>query len=520
MLACVLALFAVPLAAYWSTIVEEFAFRDDYSNLREAHDEHGKLLNLTTMNGRPFYGSVLETSAAAVPSIEGLELLRLLGVLFIAAAAVVLFAALRSAGWNDLDSFAAALLVTLLPSAQVTASWAISWPTALALFFGAIGFVFTEAAADGARRSARRWASRPAAFAAGTLCYFIAMLTYQSNALFAAVPLAGVLLKRERVPLGADLRWLACHFAALFVGLGSGFAVTKQLFAAGYFRAAARIAFEDEPFDKLLWFVHAPLENALALFALDDTFGTGAALHTAAALGSTAAIALAVRVAFVTRDRVLGRRWAICIFALPLLAHAVLLVANDRSLGYRVMYPLAALVVVLVVFALRRLARAGVLSRAVHAAALALLVGGGALSAHHYSYSLFAAPQAREWALVRAGAALLPAGVYTSVFLITPTLADRSTKRVFADEFGSLSSDSDWAPREMFHSAVRERFGAQLPPGTTYYVSLGRRPPHPAVYDLVVDLRRLRDAAAGDVRSRQDRQPEPGRPPARSDQVL
>ena len=80
----------------------------------------------------------------------------------------------------------------------------------------------------------------------------------------------------------------------------------------------------------------------------------------------------------------------------------------------------------------------------------------------------------------------------TKVYIITPTSDDRSTDRIFADEFGSLSSDSDWAPREMFNTAMRERFGDKLPAGVGFTVTLGRAEPDAKAYDIVVDLRKIK----------------------------
>ena len=74
---------------------------------------------------------------------------------------------------------------------------------------------------------------------------------------------------------------------------------------------------------------------------------------------------------------------------------------------------------------------------------------------------------------------------------ITPKPADRSTAQSFADEFGSLSSDSDSVPKEMFKCAMRARFGPKLPKGISYTVTLGREAPSASTYDLIIDMRKL-----------------------------
>jgi hypothetical protein len=80
------------------------------------------------------------------------------------------------------------------------------------------------------------------------------------------------------------------------------------------------------------------------------------------------------------------------------------------------------------------------------------------------------------------------------VYIIRPTIDDRSTERVYADEYGTLSADADWAAKEMFKAALRERFPDGLPAGVEYELFTGFGPPPPQYsYDLVVDLRALKN---------------------------
>jgi hypothetical protein len=63
---------------------------------------------------------------------------------------------------------------------------------------------------------------------------------------------------------------------------------------------------------------------------------------------------------------------------------------------------------------------------------------------------------------------------------------------VYADEFGSLTSDAEWAVEEMFKAAMRERFPAGLPPGSRYTLDTGVGLPG-MPFDLIIDLRVLRN---------------------------
>src|SRR5260370_25243737 len=49
-------LFLVPLVTYWPATFHDFGLRDDYSNLREAPEEPGKVLKFCTSHAPPIYG--------------------------------------------------------------------------------------------------------------------------------------------------------------------------------------------------------------------------------------------------------------------------------------------------------------------------------------------------------------------------------------------------------------------------------------------------------------------------------
>jgi hypothetical protein len=138
--------------------------------------------------------------------------------------------------------------------------------------------------------------------------------------------------------------------------------------------------------------------------------------------------------------------------------------------------------------------RAGSVRPATQAAALGGLVLSAAVLAYHNSYTLIAEPQGREWQLFHSAAAQLRLAPDTDVYIIRPTIDDRSTEKVYDDEFGSLSSDADWAAKEMFKAALRERFPARVADGRSYRLETGWLPPmQPGNYDLVLDLRRLKN---------------------------
>ena len=473
-----------PLAVYWQTVFQDYGFRDDYSLLREAHEEPFKLFRITTANGRPIYGAVLEASLRPLRFVGDLPWLRLLAVGLLAAVAVVLWRQLRRSGWSNLEAGAIGLGVALLPGAQITVGWAIAWPIALALLFAVVGFSVVE---TGVRRAGS--VHVPSLLLGGSF-YFLAGLTYQSSALFAVVPLAAVsLLRDDRERLG-HFRWTALHLGTLLASLFAAFLLIQLFFDEGVVTQAARMRLEPEPFTKLLWFVRQPLVNALALFELRDRFNTTAFFWTVA---SCIGALLSLGYFYGARARSQKLRWLFCLLCLPFVAHAVSLAASSQAIGYRTVLGLSGLVLVLVVFALRSVITTRNLRPAVQVSLFASLFVLASLSARHNAYELIAEPQAREWGLIQDAAKKLRLDADTDVYIIRPGIEDRSTEQVFDDEFGSLSSDADWASREMFKDALRERFPDHLPSGSSLSIITGPTPPpSPTAYDEVVDLRKLR----------------------------
>jgi hypothetical protein len=480
---CAALLLLVPIGVYWPAVFHEYGFRDDYAQLREARDVPTNVMRFTGSFGRLLYGPLLVASVGRLDRhVAGLKWLRLTTVGLLTLAGVALWILLRRAGWSPPEAAAAGLALTLLPSAQVIVAWAIAWPLAVALLAALAGFAAIEAAL------ARRGTARILAWIAGAGLYVLAALTYQSNAVFAVVPLAALLLARDD-GAGGRARWAGAHLATLFAALILAFALIESLFALGIYPPAPVIQVEAHPFDKLEWFATGPLANAAALFALRDRFATGAGFWIAIAV-VTAVIALGVCCA---RTPVERATWLFCLLLLPLVANAVSLLAAVRPLGYRTIFALAGLVVVLVVHSLRSLRLAGRIGAATQQAALAaMILIAGALACRD-AWTLMAQPQGREWTLVRAAAQRMPLARDVSVYVIRPQIDDRSTARTYADELGSLSSDADWAVAEMFATALREIYPSGLPGGASYTFASDVDAPDAGTYDYVVDLRKLKD---------------------------
>jgi hypothetical protein len=477
------ALLLIPLLVYWPTASYEYGFRDDYAHLREVRERPGWLTQLTSSTGRPIYGVALETSLRYVYQVPQLEVLRFTGAALIGVLGLLLWWHLRRSGWSEAQAAAIGSAATLLPGAQVVVGWAIAWPIALGLVAAVAAFALVDRALE------RQGLTRVLGLAAGCTFYLASGLTYQTSALFAIVPLTAVLLLRAAPTERADIKWTAAHLGAIFGSLVVGFLLMRVLSDGAAREAAARMVIEPHPFIKLLWFVRNPLPNSIALFALRDSFATPPWFWLV-----VAAVVVVVVLGFVygTHNARQRRRWLFVALLMPFVAHSVSLAASSQAIGYRTLLPLSGLFLVLFVFGLRSVLARLKWRRAVETTALGALVLAGAVLASHNSLTLIAEPQGNEWRLFQAAVSRLPLGKETSVYIVRPTTSYRSTERIYADEYGSLSSDSQWAALEMFRAAIRQRFPQGLPEGTSYTLTTSITPPI-MPYELVLDLRELKN---------------------------
>ena len=82
-------LFLVPLVTYWPATFHEFGLRDDYSNMREAHEEPGVIVKFCASHARPIYGWLLQATFGHADSVRDLQWLRLMSSLLLGAISLV-----------------------------------------------------------------------------------------------------------------------------------------------------------------------------------------------------------------------------------------------------------------------------------------------------------------------------------------------------------------------------------------------------------------------------------------------
>ena len=489
------ALFLVPLVCYWPSTFHEYGLRDDYSNLREAHEQRSVVLEFCASTARPIYGWLLQATYGQVDTIHGLQWMRLAACLLLGAISLVMFRGLRSLGWSYTSSLLVALLLSLVPSAQVISGWAVGWPYAATALLAIAGFFTVEGALTvgmtaGSGRAVGQWTL-------AAVIMVICALIYQSSALFYVVPLSGALLaQRLRTP-SQTARWLGIHLGFVVASLGLAYCTMTVLYVSGMFVRSGRVAFEQHWGEKIVWFFQEALPNALSLFVLNDDNHRDRVWYLACAGLVGLLLVAGVALEWRRHGRARAFTWALGLAVLPVFALGISLVASERYATYRTILAMTAVLICFLVASARVLtATWGATSRRLAAAAVLIVAF---FTAQHHVYALIAMPQGHEWSLIMQGAkqVRLTAPTRPRVFIIASSPADVSTTTIYHDEFGSLSSNSEWVPREMFKRAMHDLHPDVPNLDSRYDVAVGYKidgyqMPIGEHYDVVVDMRRLK----------------------------
>jgi len=471
------ALLLLPLIIYSNTLFARFGFRDDYAILREVHEEPGKVIRHVGTFARPLYGVMLEVFFERVDGIDDLWKGRVASALCVGAVSAMLFLALLKLNWPTWTSALLGALMSVLPAAQVMVSWAICWPHLVG------GLCSFAAFLVGQKGGALRTAAAVALLVTG-------ILIYQPHVFFYFVLVAAGLVAYQDQTLQWRTRCLIKHFLTMGVALAASYGIMQLLYAADVFKQSSLVVLETEPMAKLHWFIAGPLRNALALIVLNDA-EKGMAIAFIMTAVITGGIIL---VGGWGRWRSGGWReglfWAVTLSALLMAAFTANLVSMQRWSTYRTIYALTGVLLVFFVLGLQTLASYLPKRREwLLPAVLGLIFLVGLPLARVQAYTLFALPQQEELALVEEGAKKLEILDRATVFIIRPTIEDACAPQRYSDEFGTLSTDSDWAPKEMLKLLLNGRVPDL---SKRFTVICGRSLPAGRTFTVVIDMRRLK----------------------------
>src|ERR1700719_1663650 len=410
--------FLVPLLTYWPATFHDYGLRDDYSNLREAHEEVGKVVNFCASHARPIYGWFLQATYGQTGTVQNLQWMRLIATLLLGAISLVCFRGLRAVGWSVNTSLCFAVLLVLAPSAQVIAGWAVGWPYAAAALLAIGGFFTVEGALvlglrAGFGRAVGQWA-----VALGLM--LVSALIYQPSALFYLVPLAGAVIVQRQRSLAQSARWVGIHLGFVAGTLALAYGAMSLLYAAHVFVKSGRIAFESHWGEKIAWFLQEPLPNALSLFVLNDNNRRDHLLYFACA-GLVGAILIAgAYIEWRRHGRARGIIWLSALMGLPVFAFAVSMIASEHYATYRTILAMTGVLLCFLVASISALTRNWGANARRMIAMLAISIAF--FTAQHHVYALIAVPQGNEWHLIMAGARQVHlTGIRPRIFAIAST---------------------------------------------------------------------------------------------------
>jgi hypothetical protein len=316
-------------------------------------------------------------------------------------------------------------------------------------------------------------------------------LIYQPSTMFYLVPLtAGLIAQRQRSTL-QTARWVGAHLGLVTVALAIAYAGMSLLYATGFFVKSGRIAFEQHWVDKIAWFLREPLPNALSLFVLNDNNHRDQGLYFACAGLAGLLLIGGVVMEWRRHGRSRGMIWLAGLLGLPVFAFAVSLVASERYATYRTILAMTAVLLCFMIASVNALTDH--LSNGVRKAIAIGVVVIAFFCAQYHPYALIAVTQGNEWKLIMDGAQRVNLGEHKPrIFAVASTPADRSTESIYHDEFGSLSSNSEWVPTEMFKRAMHDLRPNQPNLEARYDFATGPKLPSAQRFDVIIDLHRLR----------------------------
>jgi hypothetical protein len=308
--------------------------------------------------------------------------------------------------------------------------------------------------------------------------------------MFYLVPLAGALIVQRRRSLAQSARWVGIHLGFVAGMLGLAYCAMSLLYAAHVFVKSGRVAFETHWGEKISWFLQEPLPNALSLFVLNDNNHRDHALYFGCAALVGAILIAGACLEWRRYGRQRGIVWLAGLLGLPVFAFAVSMLASERYATYRTILAMTGVLLCFLVASVSALTERWSSNARRLTAMLAISIAF--FTAQHHVYALIAVPQGNEWQLIVAGAKQVHLdGVRPRIFAIASTPADISTATIYHDEFGSLSSNSEWVPREMFKRAMHDLHPGIANLDSRYDFATGPALPVGQRYDVVINLHRL-----------------------------
>ncbi len=485
-----LGLILLPVVVYLPTVFGHYGFRDDYAIIQEANDEPTKVFRVCTGYARPLRGATLEITASWVDTIENLKWMRLAGVVVIGSLSALVFGLFLWLGWSLHLSLFIAAMISLLPAAQVISSWAICWNMPLVGIFAIIAFFLAE---RGIRADTTR--AKYLGMFGGSVFMGMALLSYQQYSFFYLVGVTAAFILPAEKTLWAKFKWLLQHAAVTLLGLVFAVLIMKMIFFMEWVKPIGQAELETAPLSKLEWFLEIPLMYALGIVVLDDELGKHHFIHQCVVLITSILLLAGVWFQWKKKGFLEAFLWLTVLVVLTLSSYSVNLVSIDRFATYRHIWVPTTILLIFAVVSFTHIISVR------HRRSLPLLLFAvcvvSAGLAYYQAYNLIAVPQSVELAEMEKGAQkinITRKNQKDDVYIVVPRREGSLSDIRVADEFGTLSIDCDWVPREMLEMTMKDRFPDIKDVSKLYALEWGYDwPRYPNKYEVIIDMTHLKD---------------------------
>jgi hypothetical protein len=352
------------LVAYFPTLVVPYAYMDDYFLLawRKGFPV-GNFFTTAAQFGRPLHAVSLWATFSLADNIDSLRAVRAVSLVGVILLALVLYYALRRAGWSPWLAAGACTSVVTLGSFQIYVAWAATGEVPYVAVLGGLAWLRLRGAFVLPRRAAVFRSAQAA------VLLLLALLTYQPAAMFFWV-FAAVDLLRPGEQLAAATRKLAWSLGVAGAAMVFAYGAVRVgvHFWAGAFSFRTQLV--DDFAKKVDWFWREPIVNSFGMFGLVPAMGWALVAAVVVAAGIVLLHARSGRAAF----GFLG----LALVLVPLAYLPNLAVAEDLA-SYRSIGALASLLAVYAWLGLWGIGRA--LRQALHPAVAAALAAAASFVA-------------------------------------------------------------------------------------------------------------------------------------------
>lgn len=415
----------------YSGSLKTYAFTDAYDFLYSSNK--AEFIDVFLQGGRPLYGLAMKWSYSSIENIDDLRIFRLISLIFSLGLCSFFYRYLKSLEYREFDSSFLALVLLFSPALSIKIVWSVLWimPLMVLLSFlsGALLVNFLKS-------------KRPKDLVLSISLGVFVLLTYQPIFTFSLIPLLLAWLNHKSL---RGLTQLAVLHLAIYVIY---FIIFKGYIYLFDIAPLNRATITFDIIQQLKWFFTGPMIKSFTwnFFFVSSGFRWG--------IRVLLLLSILVSIIFSNKEEPSKIFTNLSIFLLCMLAAYIPnLLSSDNWMSYRTM---DALLLVPIIFIWHSLSKSSI-KKTWKYSILTLFVVVSFLMTFKNVNSGFVNLQVAEYNGVKRKIKLSE-GVQSWIFVPAPLKTVRDNKilkRVITDEFGRLSSSSNWVPNPMVKLALR-----------------------------------------------------------------